>query len=187
MAVPSWRSAMAMISPQWDAVLIPFPADLNSNFAKPTVWAEGTEVIAVIRGSTAGNMAWVATSIDGGRTWTEARRSNMPMPAAKAYLGKLSTGQMYMVSNLRNPNTGKSRDTLTVSVSKPGETTLSSMWRTRYGSSSPIPRFSGSAKSAQWSYPYGYIHDGKLYIVYSIGKEDCGLTVIPISSLATAP
>ena len=101
------------------------------------------------------------------------------MPRSKAYLGKLSTGQLYLISNLKN------RDTLVISVGTPGEKTLSSMWRIRHGSSKPIPRFEGHAKSPQWSYPYGYEHDGKLYIVYSIGKEDCGLSVIPIESLAT--
>ena len=44
--------------------------------------------------------------------------------------------------------------------------------------------FAGAAKGKQWSYPYGYEHDGKLFVVYSIGKEDCGLSVMPIKSLA---
>ncbi|NQT86116.1 hypothetical protein HQ560_05085, partial [bacterium] len=96
---------------------------------------------------------------------------------AKAYLGKLSTGQLYLLSNVKN------RDTLAVSVGRPGELTLLSIWRIRHGKSGP-PRFRGRAKSKQWCYPYGYEHDGKLYVVYSIGKEDCGLSVIPISSLA---
>ena len=99
------------------------------------------------------------------------------MPRAKAYLGKLSSGQLYLLSNL------KSRDTLVVSVGRPGEQTLSRMWTIRHGPSGP-PRFPGKAKSKQWSYPYGHEHDGKLYVVYSIGKEDCGLSIIPIKSLA---
>ncbi|MFK7852261.1 MAG: hypothetical protein AB8D78_14890 [Akkermansiaceae bacterium] len=104
----------------------------------------------------------------------------MPIAASKAYLGKLSTGQLYMISNLNN------RDSLTISVGKPGEKTLSSMWRIRHGKSIP-PRFEGKAKSKQWSYPYAHEHDGKLYVVYSIGKEDCGLSVIPIDSLRVSP
>jgi hypothetical protein len=114
---------------------------------------------------------------DCGRTWSKAKQSNLPMPRAKAYLGKLSTGQLYLLSNLKN------RDTLVVSVSRPGEQTLNQMWRIRHGKSTP-PRFAGAAKSKQWSYPYGYEHDGKLYVVYSVGKEECGLSVLPISSLA---
>lgn len=98
------------------------------------------------------------------------------MPRAKAYLGKLSTGQLYLLSNLGN------RNTLVISVSRPGEHTLSRLWRIRHGKSIP-PRFPGQAKGKQWSYPYGYEHDGELHIVYSVGKEDCGLSVIPVASL----
>ena len=59
---------------------------------------------------------------------------------------------------------------------------MSRMWRIRHGKSIP-PRFSGNAKGKQWSYPYGYEHDGKLFVVYSIGKEDCGLSVVPVAAL----
>jgi hypothetical protein len=161
---------------KWTSVLIPFPAQLKPAFAETSVWADETRVTAVIRGG--GNVAWVATSDDYGKSWARAQASNMPMPRAKCYFGKLSSGQLYLVSNLRN------RDTLCVSVGAPGETTLSKIWRIRHGSSAPVPRFQGHAKSAQWSYPYGYEHDGKLYVIYSIGKEDCGLSIIPIESLA---
>jgi hypothetical protein len=160
----------------WTSVLIPFPPRLKPSFAETSVWAEGARVTALIRGGA--NVAWVATSDDYGMTWATAMPSNMPMPRAKCYFGKLSTGQLYLLSNLKN------RDTLCVSVGQPGETTLSKIWRIRQGSSAPVPRFKGAAKSPQWSYPYGYEHDGKLYVVYSIGKEDCGLSVIPISALA---
>jgi len=160
---------------RWDSVLIPYGSGLKPSFAETTVTNHGDRMIAVIRGG--GGAAWVSTSEDFGRTWTEAVSSNLPMPRAKAYLGRLSTGQLYLVSNYRN------RDTLVVSVGDPGEETLSSIYRLRHGKSEP-PRFEGFAKSKQWSYPYGYEHDGKLYVVYSIGKEDCGLTTIPISALA---
>jgi hypothetical protein len=159
---------------KWDSVLIPFPSLLKPSFAETTVWAEDAKVWAVIRGGS--GVAWVSTSSNFGKTWAKARPSNFPMPRAKAYLGKLSTGQLYLLSNYRN------RDTLVVSVSRPGETTLSRMWRVRHGKSVP-PRFPGAAKGKQWSYPYGYEYDGKLFVVYSIGKEDCGLSVLPIKSL----
>jgi hypothetical protein len=45
------------------------------------------------------------------------------------------------------------------------------------------PRFPGQAKGKLWSYPYGYEHDGNLYVVYSIGKEDCGLSVLSVATL----
>jgi hypothetical protein len=158
----------------WDSVLIPFPPRLAPSFAETTVIDLGDKVLAVIRGGR--NVAWVSMSADGGRTWTLATESNLPMPRAKAYLGRLSTGQFYLISNVRN------RDTLAVSVSEPGGTTLKQMWRIRHGRSE-APRFKGHAKGPQWSYPYAHEADGRLYVVYSIGKEDCGLSIIPLSSL----
>lgn len=159
----------------WRSILIPYHPKLAPSFAETTVWAEDNHVLAVIRGG--GGVAWVSTSDDHGETWSEAQPSNLPMPRAKAYLGKLSTGQLYLISNLKN------RDTLVVSTGKPGQLTLSRMWRIRHGKSE-APRFKGFAKGPQWSYPYGYEHDGKLYVVYSIGKEDCGLSVFPVSALS---
>ncbi len=160
---------------KWDSILLPYHPKLAPSFAETTVWAEGSRAVAVIRGGA--GVAWIAASDDCGRTWTTAQPSNLPMPRAKAYLGKLSTGQLYLVSNYRN------RDTLVISASRPGENTLSRMWRIRHGKSE-APRFSGAAKGKQWSYPYAHEHQGKLYVVYSIGKEECGLSVVPVVSLA---
>jgi len=159
---------------KWDTVLIPYDPALKPSFAETTVLTDGDRVVAVIRGG--GGVAWVSTSTDHGRTWTQAQRSNYRMPRAKAYLGRLRDGRAYLVSNIVN------RDTLVIAVSDPGEITMRRMYKLRHGKSGP-PRFAGRAKSKQWSYPYAHEHDGKLYIVYSIGKEDCGLTVVPIDSL----
>jgi hypothetical protein len=171
---------------KWDSVLIPYDSRLKPAFAETTVCVSSPEtsgiktkpekntLTAIIRGGS--NVAWVATSKDSGRTWSKAGPSNLPMPRSKAYFGKLSTGQLYLISNL------KDRNTLVISVSKPGEQTLSKMWRIRHGKSVP-PRYPGGAKGKQWSYPYAHEYDGQLYVVYSIGKEDCGLSVLPIQSL----
>ena len=158
----------------WDTVSIPFPARLAPSFAETTVQIGNDNVLAVIRGGR--GVAWVSTSRDFGRTWTQAVESNLPMPRSKAYLGRLSSGELYLVSNFVN------RDTLVISVGARGTGTLNRMYRICHGKSEP-PRFPGHAKGKQWSYPYGYEHDGKLYVVYSIGKEDCGLSILPVSSL----
>lgn len=159
----------------WDTVMIPYEKRLKPRFGETTVWADGEEVMAVIRGGA--GVAWVATSKDHGKTWSKARPSNLSMPRSKAYLGQLSTGQLYLVSNL------KDRDSLVISVGEPGEKTLSKMFLVRHGSSKPVPRFKGHAKAPQWSYPYAHENEGKLHIVYSIGKEECGMSTIPIEFL----
>jgi hypothetical protein len=38
--------------------------------------------------------------------------------------------------------------------------------------------------NTEWSYPAAIEHDGKLYITYTQGKEDCALSIIPLSALA---
>jgi hypothetical protein len=159
----------------WDTLRIPYDPKLAPSYAETTVWADGSKVIAVIRGG--GGVAWVATSKDHGRNWTKAQPSNLPMPRAKAYLGKLSTDQLFLLANFRN------RDTLVLWVGQPGAKTLNSVWRIRHGKSE-APRFPGRAKGKQWSYPYAHEHNGKLYVVYSIGKEECGLSILPIKSVS---
>ena len=159
---------------RWDTIPIPFDPRMKPVYAETTVWPDGRRVLAVIRGG--GGVAWVSTSTDFGRTWTRTRPSNLPMARAKAYLGKLSTGQLYL---LFNP---KDRNTLAIAVSRPGEQAFCRVGRLRHGESGP-PRVPGRGKSKQWSYPYGYEHAGKLYVVYSVGKEDCGLSILPIRSL----
>jgi hypothetical protein len=73
------------------------------------------------------------------------------------------------------------RDTVVIAVSRTGEGTFSRLWKVRFGpSKAPL---GGRAKARQWSYPYAHEHDGKLYVVYSISKEDCGLSVIPLRAL----
>lgn len=83
---------------RWDSILLPYHRSLAPSFAETTVWPEGNRVLAVIRGGL--GVAWVSVSEDCGRTWSEARPSNLPMPRAKAYLGRLSTGQLYLLANL---------------------------------------------------------------------------------------
>ena len=159
---------------QWDTHLLPFDPRLKPSFAETTVWCDGMSVIAIIRGGE--GVAWVSTSQDCGKTWSKAKPSNLPMPRAKAYMGQLSTGQRYLVSNLGN------RDTLVISVGRPQEKTLCRMWRIRHGKSI-APRFEGHAKAKQWSYPYAHEHQGRLFVVYSVGKEECGLSILPVAGL----
>ena len=70
-----------------------------------------------------------------------------------------------------------------LAVTAPGERGFSRVWRIRHGAS-PALRLPGRAKSPQWSYPYAHEHDGSLYVVYSIGKEDCGLSIIPLRRMS---
>jgi hypothetical protein len=160
---------------KWDTIKIPVPKGMRISFGETTVQADGGAVLAVIRPANQ-KVALVSLSKNFGRTWSETRLSNYPMADAKPYMGTLSTGQRYLVSNM------KSRDTLVIAVSRPGEKTFCKVWRVRHGRRDPL--YKGAAKHGSWAYPYAHEYDGKLYIVYSVAKEDCGLSIIPIKSLA---
>ena len=168
---------------KWDTVRIPVPEGLSISFAETTVIPDGRHLLAIIRPRNP-KLALVAESSDLGRTWSPCRVSNYPMSDAKPYAGILSTGQRYLVSNF--PAKGMSqRDTLAIAVGRPGERTFSRLWKIRFGpSKAPL---GGRAKGRQWSYPYAHEHDGKLYVVYSISKEDCGLSIIPLRALKWEP
>lgn len=83
-------------------------------------------------------------SRDHGRTWSPPREHKVPMEASKIYAGELSTGQRYVLCNLRG---GKWRDLLILAVSRPGQKTSSKMWKLR-------DRPSAELKCGpEWSYP----------------------------------
>jgi hypothetical protein len=97
------------------------------------------------------------------------------------YAGTLSNSQRFLVANF--PAAGfPDRHTLVIAVGRPKEPTLRKIYRLRFGP--PALDFPGFAKSPQWSYPYAHEYAGNLYVVYSIGKEKCGLSIIPLASLA---
>jgi len=89
----------------------------------------------------------------------------------------LSTGQWYAILNVED------RNTLAIAVGKAGERGLSRAWAIRHGPSHE-PRMPGRAKRPQWSYPYAIEKNGKLYVGYSISKEDCGLSILPVAALS---
>ena len=170
----------------WERTEIPRPAGCDMQFAETSVlvWPPGGDCTAIIRyraGSLPGlpeQVALVSTSNDAGRTWSPVAASNLPLTASKPYAGHLSTGQAFLVGNV-----GPDRHTLVLAVTAPGVRGFSRVWRIRHGAS-PALRLPGRAKSPQWSYPYACEHGDSLYVVYSIGKEDCGLSIIPLRSIA---
>jgi hypothetical protein len=164
---------------KWSVVKLPVaPTRKNVKYYETTLFVEPDGITAVIRNfkSWTEALALCSTSRDGGRTWTEATESNWRMAESRAYAGVLSTGQRYLLCNYIN------RDNLVIAVSRPGQKQLSRVWMIRKGKSAP-PRYPGKAKGPQWSYPYAIEHQAKLYVVYSVGKEDCDLSIIPLPAL----
>jgi len=121
------------------------------------------------------------------------RLSNFPLEASQPFAGKLSTGQNYLLTNSLEDG----RSLLSIAVTGPEGGLFKRIFKVRH-QKWPARRLFGGfnaeswtgekgswvGKPTEWSYPNACEHDGKLYITYSMGKEDCVLSIIPIEVLA---
>jgi len=168
----------------WETVAI--RTSLRLRFPEPTIIVEEDRLVAIIRNEFVlgppQTQALVSESFDHGRSWSEARESNFPMVPSKPFAGILSTGQRFLVSNYPDPVSR--RGCLTIAVGRPGERVLSMLRTIRQGV--PPVQLAGLCKEPQWSYPYAIERDGVLYVTYSISKEDCAMSAIPLHALAVA-
>lgn len=122
-----------------------------------------------------------AISTDMGQTWTKAELTNMPDARTKQCAGNLPDGTAYMVSC---PANGKRRWPLVLQLSDDG-ILFDRALLIRSGSAGDLPakRYEGRYKTAGYSYPKAMIHGNKLYIGYSVNKEDVVCSIIPIELL----
>ena len=76
-------------------------------------------------------------------------------------------------------------------MTKPGSGVFCRVWKIRH-QQFPKRRLLGSREgtkshaggATEWSYPAAVEHEGSLYVSYTHGKEDCALSIIPLSALA---
>ncbi|HEY3378072.1 MAG TPA: exo-alpha-sialidase [Armatimonadota bacterium] len=174
----------------WDVVTLPNPQAIKLHFAETTLLELDDRMVAICRPSRA-NSAPVAESRDGGRTWTPLVYSNFPLAESQPYCGTLSTGQHYLITD----NLQEERALFSIAVTAPGGSQFTKVWKIRHqqypkrrlfggwGGDS-VPGGSMVGMPTEWSYPGVEEHDGKLYISYTQGKEDCMLSIIPMSVLA---
>lgn len=116
-------------------------------------------------------------STDSGVTWTEPVVTNFPESGARHHGIKLSNG---LYAFLVNPSV-KGRIPFSIALSQDG------LLYDRIANVRAEPtkaRHVGRAKSPGYHYMRGYEHDGKLYTVYSVNKEDIAVTIIPLSEFA---
>lgn len=113
-------------------------------------------------------------STDSGVTWTEPVVTNFPESGARHHGLRLSNG-LYVL--LVNPNT-KGRIPFSIATSKDG------LLYDRIANVRAEPtkaRWEGRAKGAGYHYMRGFEHDGQLYTIYSVNKEDVDVTIIPLT------
>lgn len=171
---------------KWDLVNIP-NSEVPFHFPESAVIVEDDRIINICR--TCENpkeyAAPCSVSYDFGRTWEPIKRSNWPMPDSQPFAGRLSTGQNYLIAD----NLEENRHLLTVAVTEPGGGKFKKIYKVRH-QAYPLRRLFGGyggpscvGETTEWSYPNAFEHDGNLYIIYSEGKEDCVLSIIPVDVL----
>jgi hypothetical protein len=100
--------------------------------------------------------------------------------ASKLYAGHLSSGERYVVFNLpaEGENGFRSRATLVIGVSRPGELAPARIWRVQDRTAPDSP--------TAFHYPCAIEHEGRLLVLYTTGRStprQCELAIIPIASL----
>ena len=125
---------------------------------------------------------------DGKGIWSNAYPTDIPDAPSRAQALRLTDGRVLLVGNQIAPrfDTGHymPRDPLTLSVSPDGEL-FTKVYALRMGAP-PKPVFSGITGrklSLGFGYPSMIIHNGMIYVLYSINKEDMAITIAPLSSI----
>ena len=167
---------------RWDVAEIASAPDDRINFAEASLAADGSTVTAYVRSAI--QATFVSETHNYGRTWSPLRISNLPMSSSKTCAGILTSGQRYLAFNMapKSPSVG-ARDVLAIAVSAPGRKHFCRIVPIR-NARSPEARIAGFAKGPQWSYPSVVEHDGNVYVTYSVTKEDCCLSILPLGTLS---
>ena len=124
---------------------------------------------------------YASVSKDNGVSWSVPQRTNFADSRARFCTGRLPDGRFYIISN---PGAGRSRrfgtgnrTLLTIAFSNDG--VLFNRAFVLRGEPA-THRFSGRGKSNGWQYPHAVVFKGQLYVIYSINKEDIGVTRLAV-------
>jgi hypothetical protein len=164
---------------RWHITGVPHEEGMVFPFITPII--DGNHITAVFRNSK-DTMAMVSVSHDHGETWSAAQLSNLPMTAVKPFAGVLSDGRRYLIACTPVEPGNHDRDALTIAVGEPGAATFSRIWKISRGRPYAL-RYEGRGKRPQWSYPKAVEHNGELYVIYTVNKEDAEMAVIPLAAL----
>jgi len=132
---------------------------------------------------------YAATSRDG-REWTTPQPTNVPDSPSRTHTGSLPDGRVFMLGNQLSappdvPDKPRhyTRDPLVLSLSSDGRV-FDFAAAVRAGA--PAIRLGGKGKGRGFQYPYGVVAGDALWVIYSIGKEDIGISHVPLGSLPGA-
>lgn len=193
-----WYQSAVLISHgddflHWDMVTIPKPEEKKEGaftllFPESATYQDGDRLVNFGRPDSHFQpyVAPVAVSYDNGRTWSEMELSNFGHARSQPCAGTLSNGRNFLITN----GMERGRVLLTIALTEPGGGLFKYIYKVRhcpyptmrlFGGYTPTDDYKGH--ETEWGYPKTCEHDGNLYIIYSQGKEDCAMSIIPVECL----
>ncbi len=120
----------------------------------------------------------LTTSDDGGETWSEMLRTNLPNTYSRAFAGRLDDGRFYLAGN--NYDRFLDRRSLLVAFSDDGAT----FDRQYLLVSGPTTRkVEGRHKEDGYHYPNCVADGGRLLVTYSVNKEDIEVGIADMTAV----
>jgi len=127
---------------------------------------------------------------DGKGGWSPLYPTDIPDSPSRAQALRLPDGRVLLAGNQIAPKLDSGlympRDPLTLSVSPDGEFFTKVFALRSGGSAKHTPRFSGitgRAAGTAYGYPSMIVHDGMIYVLYSVNKEDIAISMVPLASM----
>lgn len=149
----------------------------------PTVLCEGScyetddgMLRMLLRSNT--QFLWVTESGDNGETWSAPKETDFTDNAAKFHFGRLPDGRYYYVG-CPDPEPRWARTPLVLSLSDDG---IRFDRHFILGSERETPLFPGAYKGGVYGYPHTLVHDGYLYVAYSVCKERIAVMRVEIGT-----
>ena len=120
----------------------------------------------------------VTLSEDGGQSWTEVMRTNLPDSMSRVYAGRLQDGRFFLVGN--STRMYMDRNFFAISLSDDG----AKFNRMVQLVAEPArQRFAGHLKCHGYQYPCCLVDGDKLLIVFSVNKEDIQVGIVDTKQL----
>lgn len=118
--------------------------------------------------------------------WATPYPTDIPDSPSRAQAIRLPDGRIILIGNQNAPQFDAAlyldRDPITVSISNDGYT-FDKVYSLRTGSPMGF-RFTGiGGRNPGYAYSSSIVHEGFLYTMYSIGKEEMGISRVPLSDL----
>jgi len=170
-------------------VSLPPPAEKGHVLCEPVVYRRSDgEFVLLLRDDSYSHRMFVSTFDLTAKRWTTAFPTDIPDSPSLTTTVTLEEGAILLIGNqmapkLDNPDevSHYSRDPLTVSVSNDGKS-FTRVFALRCGAQEfRITDVFGRGGGGQ--YPSALVHEGTLYVLYSMGKEDIAVSSVSLSDL----